>query len=177
MIRAFQIRELLEKLAERDAGHPLAAVFQPVLLTNEETLEKRAAEYYNQIKTSHLTEKLKSILLEVFVNWVEQRLKHKGKKEIEQMFIGELPDLRETQSGKDLIAIGKAEGKAEGKIEGKAEGKIEGQQEALMLMIEKKFGTLPPELRNRVLQTTSVDKLRNLLMQLLAVDSVDELKW
>ena len=34
-----------------------------------------------------------------------------GKTEVEQMLLGKLPNLRDTQTGKDLIAIGAEEGK------------------------------------------------------------------
>jgi len=169
VIRSFQFREVLDSLAQRVAGHPLVAVFQPILLSNEKTLEKHAGEYYNQIKNSALADTLKSTLLEVFVNWLEQRLKHKGKKEIEKMLLGDLPDLRDTQSGKDLIQIGKEEGKIEGKIEGK--------QEDLMRVLEAKFGTLAPDIRQRIEQLTSGDKLEDLLLQLLQVESIDQLNW
>jgi hypothetical protein len=33
-----------------------------------------------------------------------QRFSDRGKEEIEAMLLGQLPDLRETQAGKDLIA-------------------------------------------------------------------------
>jgi hypothetical protein len=176
-IRAYSLREVLKSLAQRDAGHPLVAVFQPVLLSNEETLEKHAAAYYNQIRTSGLAEPVKTVLLDVFVNWLEKRLKHMGKKEIENMLFGELADLRETQSGKDLIQIGKEEGKIEGITEGKIKGKIEGKQEDLILALEARFGTVAPEVRQRVEQVQSVDKLRDLLLQVFKVNSIDELKW
>jgi hypothetical protein len=161
VIHSYPLRDVVESLAQRDASHPLVAVFRPVLLSNEETLEKHAREYYNQIKSSALAEPVKSTLLEVFVNWLEQRLKHKGKKEIEKMLLGELPDLRDTQSGKDLIAI----------------GKIEGKQELLILAIETKFGPLSPELRQRISQLTSIEKLEGLLVQVLKTDSIEQLKW
>jgi hypothetical protein len=164
-IRSYLLRDVLESLAQRQPDHPLVAVFQPVLLSNEETLEKQAALYYNQINTSPLPETVKTTLLDVFVSWLEQRLKHKGKEEIEKMLIGELTDLRETQSGKDLIAIGKIE------------GKIEGEQEALMWALEGKFGTLPTEIRQRIEQVKTVEKLRDLVLQALKVDAIDQLNW
>ena len=86
--------------------HPLVAVFQPVLLSNEQTLQQHAVQYYRHIKGSTLADPLKAALLEIFVSWLEQRFTHMSKQEIEAMFVGELPDLEETQSGKDLIAIG-----------------------------------------------------------------------
>jgi hypothetical protein len=161
IIRSYPLRDILESLAQRDPAHPLVAVFRPVLLSSEETLEKHAAEYYNQIKNSTLSEPVKSTLLEVFVNWLEQRLKHMGKKEIEKMLLGELADLRDTQSGKDLIQI----------------GKVEGKQEDLILALQAKFGTVSPEIRQRVRQLESVEKLEELLVQVFKADSIEHLKW
>ncbi len=66
IIHSFLLREVLENLSQRKASHPLVAVFQPLLLNNKETLEKDAAQYYNQIKTSDLKESVKSTLLDVF---------------------------------------------------------------------------------------------------------------
>ena len=40
------------------------------------------------------------------MDWLLQRFKNLGKTEIEKMLLAELPDLQETKSGKDLIAIG-----------------------------------------------------------------------
>ncbi len=41
VIHSFTLREMLESLENRDSTHPLVAVFRPVLLSNEETLEKK----------------------------------------------------------------------------------------------------------------------------------------
>ncbi|MFN4261002.1 MAG: hypothetical protein ACK4RK_17055 [Gemmataceae bacterium] len=99
------------------------------------------------------------------MSWLEQRLKHKGKKEIENMLLGELADLRETQSGKELIQIGREE------------GKIEGEQEALIWAMETKFGSLTPAIRERVAQVKSVDQLKDLLRQVLKADTLEQLQW
>jgi hypothetical protein len=85
------------------------------------------------------------------------------------MLIGELPDLRETQSGKDLIQIGKEEGKVE--------GKIEGEQDALILVWETKFGPLAPDIHQRIEQVKSVERLRDLLRQVTQVDAPDKIRW
>ena len=165
IIRSYLLRDVLEALAHQDANHPLVAVFQPVLLTNEETLEKNAAKYYNQIKTSNLTEPVKQTVLDVFVNWLEHRFKTMSKADIEKMLFGELADLRETQSGKDLIKIGKDE------------GVIEGQQEALIQILEAKFGTLVPDIRQRIEQTNDINKLKELLLQVLKADTIEQISW
>ena len=161
IIHSYQLRDTLDSLAEQDSAHPLVAVFQPVLTGNEETLEKNAAVYYNQIKTSELDESVKTTMLDVFVSWLEQRFKTMGKQEIEKMLIGELPDLRDTQSGKDLIKI----------------GKVEGKQEDLIWTMESKFGEVAPDIRQRIERTTDVNKLKDLLLQVLKADSIEQMNW
>ena len=140
-----------------------------LLLESEETLENHAGEYYNQIRTSELSDELRQILLNVFVNWLEQRLKHKGKAEIEMILLGELPDLRDTRSGQDLIQIGRQEGKIEGKIEGK--------RETLLALLIAKFGRIDEGLRVRIAGIESYEQLEKLLLQVLTIDSPDQLNW
>lgn len=124
---------------------------------------------HNQIRTSELSDELRQILLNVFVNWLEQRLKHKGKAEIEMILIGELPDLRDTRSGQDLIQIGRQEGKIEGKIEGK--------RETLLALLIAKFGRINEGLRVRIAGIESYEQLEKLLLQVLTIDSPDQLNW
>ena len=54
---------------------------------------------------------------EVFVGWLMQRLPYKGAKEIEEMLLGKLPDIRNTRSGQDLMAIGIEQGKLVGQVQ------------------------------------------------------------
>jgi hypothetical protein len=77
------------------------------------------------------------------------------------MFFGDWPDLRDTQSGKDLIEI----------------GKIEGGQEALVVVWETRFGRLPPETRQRIAQVQSVEKLRDLLSQVVRANAPEQIQW
>jgi len=81
--------------------------------------------------------------------------------EIENMLLGQLPDLRETQSGKDLIAIGRQEGERAG----------------LIWLLEAKFGVLDAVTRDRIEAIDSVDRLRDLYRQVLNVDSIAQLQW
>jgi hypothetical protein len=59
----------------------------------------------------------------------------------------------------------------------KAEGKAEGQREALSSLLEAKFGRLSPDVAQRIRQTDSVEKLSSLLLQVLTIDSVEQLNW
>ena len=99
--------------------HPLVALFQPLVEKNTELLRQNAAKYYNQIDAFQSDAHLKSKLHEVFVDWLIQRFTDMGKTEVEQMLLGKLPDIRETQTGKDLIAIGIEQGIEKGKEIGK----------------------------------------------------------
>jgi len=154
-----RLDKVLADLVSREPEHPLVAVFQPVIQLNDRTLEDSAAACFNRIKSSHLPTPTTETLLAVFVNWLEQRFFERGKKEIEDMLLGELPDLRETQSGKDLIAIGRSEGKIE----------------SLLLLLSARFDSIDPELRQRIESLRSVEMVDRLLVQAVKVDSIDQL--
>jgi flagellar biosynthesis/type III secretory pathway protein FliH len=69
---------------------------------------------------------------------------------------------------------GKSEGKAEGKAEGRAEGRAEERRETALLLLEAKFGSLAPAVRERV-ATLSPEQLRQLLLDLVKSQSLQEL--
>ncbi|MDA1014554.1 MAG: DUF2887 domain-containing protein [Planctomycetota bacterium] len=118
VVQSFNLGELFRAFESDHPEHPLVSVFKPLMTEDEEVLTREAANHYRQIRESELEESLKTQLLEVFVNWLEQRFRNKQKQEIETMLIGELPDLEETQSGKDLIAIGEKRGEKRGRQAG-----------------------------------------------------------
>ena len=91
VVQAFVLRDVVEDFERDHPEHPLVAVFKPLLVENEVALETEAVGYYRTIKYSELPTACKTSLLEVFVSWLEQRLSHKSKKEIEIMLLGELP--------------------------------------------------------------------------------------
>jgi len=71
---------MLEQLTVRTPNHPLVPVFQPLLEKNRELLERNAAVYYTQIKSSTSNERQKAKLLSVFIDWMLQRFSELGKK-------------------------------------------------------------------------------------------------
>ncbi|MDA1016584.1 MAG: hypothetical protein O3A00_19275 [Planctomycetota bacterium] len=74
------------------------------------------------------------------------------------MLLGELPDLRETQSGKDLIQI----------------GRVEGVRDALLMLIGRKQ-QIDGSLRKRIESTNSVEELNEMLERFLDTDDVSTL--
>ena len=119
------------------------AVFAPLLADSEEILEREAVCHYRAIKYSELTAACKTSLLEAFVSWLEQRLKHKSKREIEMVLLGELPELEETQSGKDLIRIGEERGELRGELRGEQRGELRGLQKAILVSLKARYGMVP----------------------------------
>jgi len=96
VVHSFVLRDLLAEFERAHPGHPLAAVFQPLMIEREDLLEVQAVTHFRTIKHSDLEERYKQVLTAVFVNWLEQRFPQKGKQEIEIMLLGELPELEET---------------------------------------------------------------------------------
>jgi predicted transposase YdaD len=175
IVRSFSFDDLLTALAQRHAEHPLVAVFQPLMAKDDAVLEASAVRYFRQIKYSELDQPAKYALEEVFISWLEQRFREKNKKEIEAMLIGELPELEETQSGKDLIAIGEKRGEERGKREGKEEGKREGTMETILLFLENRHGPVSKELRKTVAML-SPKKASRLIAHLAQCESLAEVQ-
>jgi hypothetical protein len=165
VVKTFLLPDMVRELERSHPGHPLAAAFKPLLVDNEAELEREAAGYYRTICDSDLPMDSKTTLLDVFVSWLEQRLKHKGKKEIEMMLLGELPDLEETQSGKDLIQIGEARGEARGLAK------------AILTYLAARHDSIPDELEQQI-RSLQVEQAEQVLQYVLRCESLDELaQW
>jgi predicted transposase YdaD len=170
-VRSFAFDELFAAFEQRAPEHPLVAVFKPILVDDEALLAKSAVQYYRQIKVSALDEQIKGSLLEVFVSWLNQRFREKSKQEIEAMLIGELPELEETQSGKDLIAIGEKRGEKRGVERGKKEGKTD----SILRFLDAKHGTLSKEMRKSISALSTADANR-LLAHLPDCETLDDVQ-
>jgi len=125
-VQVIYLDEALEQLSREQPDHPMVAVFAPLFARSEEVLEAEAAECYNRIDSPELDRASVDGLQEVFVSWLMQRLPYRGVKEIEEMLLGKLPDIRNTRSGQDLIAIGIEQGIEKGIEQGIKKGRDEG---------------------------------------------------
>ena len=54
LVEAFLLRDMVDVFERGHPGHPLVAVFKPLLVDSEETLEREAVSYYRTIKYSDL---------------------------------------------------------------------------------------------------------------------------
>jgi predicted transposase YdaD len=123
----FYLNELLKKLEERSPGHPLIALFAPLLEKDEGTLVKNAAPYNNQIKDSGLDSKQRESLEVVLIDWFMLRFAKKTRKEIFAMFALE-ESLENSVAYQEIIGIGRLEGEEIGEIRGKEIGEIRGKE-------------------------------------------------
>jgi hypothetical protein len=60
--------------------------------------------------------------------------------------------------------------------EGRAEGQLEARRDDLVALLEKRFGSLPKDLLQRIQDLSDVTRLRAALQQVLDIDSLDELQ-
>ena len=129
------------------------------MLVVEENWWKKTPEvnqYYTQIEAFATEERLKVKLTSVFVDWLFQRFTTLGISEIQEMLLGKLPDLRETQAGKDLIAIGIEQGIEQGELIGTirtCESLLNGpsdSEEKLLAMSIGELSSMATELQARL---------------------------
>jgi hypothetical protein len=161
VVQTLLLRDAVEAFEQSHPKHPLAAVFKPLLADSEEILEREAVTHYRTIKYSELVAASRTNLLEVFISWLEQRLSHKSKKEIEIMLLGELPELEETQSGRDLIRIGEERG----------------LHKAILVSLRARYGTVPATVQHRI-QSLNIDEAERVLEYLPHCPALDALtQW
>ena len=79
------------------------------------------------------------------------------------MLVGQLPDLRETQSGRDLIAIGIQEGIEKGK------------RQSLVQLLESRFGKLDSPWIEKIEAIKGVELLDRYFQRALSMRSLDHL--
>lgn len=75
-----------------------------------------------------------------------------------------------------ITTILKNQGKMEGRIEGRMEGKIEGKMEALLSLLPKKLGPMPPEIETSIRTLKDADRIDSLLNRFLEVRNWQEVK-
>ncbi len=159
VVRSVFLDEMLTELEEEDVSHPLVAVFKPVFEANKTELEKHAAKYYRQIEASPLEPIQRDALLDVFLSWLIERL---GKITIKDLsMILELPDIKDTVCGRELIE----------------EGKEKALSQAAIRFAEGRFGKLAPEVSSMI-ESLSAKDSDSLIGELAAASlkNIDDLQ-
>lgn len=158
VVSAYYLDEMLTELEQSCPDHPLIALFQPLIEKDNKRLQENAGRYYTRIEAFAADERLKVKLTSVFIDWLFQRFTTLGISEIEKMLLGKLPDLRETQAGKDLIAIGIEQGIEQGELIGTIRtcqsllnGIIDSEEKLLAMSIDE-LSSMATELQGQLRQ-------------------------
>ena len=161
IVRHAVLQEALPEFARTHVGHPLAAVFQPLVEESLPALETHAAGLYRVLRVADLDERHRDVLLQVFVDWLGQRFRNKNKRELEMILIDDLPAPEETVWGRELIEIGTEQGLAQ----------------AVQLCLKAKFQTLPKglNLHIRRLTKSQSEQLLKFAMKAKSLEAVE--KW
>jgi predicted transposase YdaD len=99
----------------------------------------------------------------------ERALEQESNKEVREMAITWEEALAERE------ARGEARGREEGRTEGRTEGRIEAMQDALLLALDRRFGSTPSEVQERIRSIEDPIVLNALLGQALTADSLSAL--
>lgn len=86
------------------------------------------------------------------------------------MLLGELPELEETQSGKDLIRIGEERGERRGEQRGEQRG----LQKAILVSLRARYGTVPATLQDKI-HSLTIDEAERVLEYLPQCPTLDAL--
>lgn len=168
IIHSVYLDEALSQLAETQPLHPLVAVFAPVFIEGSKELEDTAKVYYHALDQAAVGQDLKDTLLRVFCDWLFERLKDKTHQEITMIL--DLPDVRDTVIGRQLIN----EGLEQGIERGLEQGIESGRREALVASVKrvgaKRFGTSTIDLERQIVGLP-LDTLGELLDAMLDLAS------
>ena len=80
------------------------------------------------------------------------------------VLLGELPELEETQSGKDLIRIGEERGELR--------GELRGLQKAILVSLRARYGTVPATMQDKI-HSLTIDEAERVLEYLPLCPTLD----
>ena len=80
-----------------------------------------------------------------------------------------------TEGRNEGWTAGLEEGRTAGLAEGRKEGKIQQCRDLLLLLLPKKFGSIPPELESRIRGYADLDRMNEILARLLEFQDWQEI--
>ncbi len=166
---------LSQSLAEDyvDPRRPLAAALAALMssgIWDQVELKMRCLWAIGEAKT--LDQRQRFLLARVVNTYIQLTA------EQEQRFVAELN--RESNKEVRMMAITwdetLAEREARGRAEGEARGEARAAQEADLRVAKRRFGALPSAFQDRIRATQDVDRLYQILDQILEASSIDEIE-
>jgi hypothetical protein len=89
--------------------------------------------------------------------------------------IPEMIDLEDVSMLENTVREWSRKERSEGRKEGLKDGRQEGMRKLLIQMLDRRFGPLPSEQRNRVEAITSPARLKRLANKVMTANSLDEM--
>ena len=92
VFQVIYLKEVIDRLRHEQQDHPLAALFDLLVVPNLEQLSKRAQEGYRTIQEGDLPESAKATYTETYMNWLIGRVKGLAQDEAEAASHGPFED-------------------------------------------------------------------------------------
>ncbi|MEO0416076.1 MAG: DUF2887 domain-containing protein, partial [Verrucomicrobiota bacterium] len=116
IVETVYLDQAITELQKQQPNHPLGIVFRPLLDTDEQELEANAKRYYSELRQIDLPRHQKNSLDDVFLHWLIERLGHLTQRQISMIL--DLPDIKDTTCGREILEEGIERGEARGKVIG-----------------------------------------------------------
>jgi len=154
-------------LNEIEAESPYLSLVKLIITPEEQVIEPARELVLKHREVSSLLEFVETILA--------YKLKHLTREEIAAMFT--LGDLKQTRVYQDAYREALQVGETRGREEGKQEGRREGELRTILRILDRKFGTLPPQLVSQI-SALPIERLDDLADAVLDLQNLDELvRW
>jgi predicted transposase/invertase (TIGR01784 family) len=154
-------------LNEIEAESPYLSLVKLIITPEEQVIEPARELVLKHREVSGLLEFVETILA--------YKLKHLTREEIAAMFT--LGDLKQTRVYQDAYREALQVGETRGREEGKQEGRREGELRTILRILDRKFGTLPPQLVSQI-SALPIERLDDLADAVLDLQNLDELvRW
>jgi len=85
-----------------------------------------------------------------------------------------VPGMEESSTYQFVLNKGKGEGLNERRNEGRNEGIVLARQDVVVEMLQRRFGTVPPGVEQRIRQQTDINRLRDALFHIDQLNSIED---
>lgn len=161
VVRFTPVRVVLPEIAPEAllAAGGAALVALP-LVGPEERVRADAHAWFQTVRSQAPTASERASATDLFVRLLSWRL---GTMDVKQLLTGEEDAMKETATGRALLAEGRAEGHAKGFTEGREKGRAEERRRTVLLVLELRLGAVPGWVGPRLEQEHDLERLEALL--------------
>lgn len=141
------------------------------LVGAEDRVKTDARAWLREVRSGAATDAERARATDLFVRLMAWRLSTMDLKHV----LGEEDVVRETATGRALLAEGEARGEATGEARGEARGRAAERRRTVLLALELRLGTVPPWVAPRLEEEQNLDHLDALIEAARRIESEAEL--